>query len=124
MTCPCGHPKPYEDCCGALHAGKRAAATAEELMRSRYAAFHQGKADYLIQTLHPDKRAGVSRKELAKRDVKWTGLTILGTQGGSMFETTGEVTFEARYQGGVMRERSRFVRHEGRWVYVDGENPS
>jgi SEC-C motif-containing protein len=126
-TCPCGHPRPYADCCGALHAGKRTAATAEELMRSRYAAFARGQVDYLLQTLHPAKRAGVSRQDLAQRDVKWIGLTILETRGGSMFETDGEVTFEARFQhgreAGAMRERSRFVRHEGRWVYVDGENP-
>ncbi|MDB5100097.1 MAG: hypothetical protein JWM80_4518 [Cyanobacteria bacterium RYN_339] len=120
MSCPCGHARPYADCCGAIHAGKRPAATAEELMRSRYAAYCKGKVDYLVHSLHPSKHAALDRKALAQR-TPWTGLTILSTEGGSLFDTTGVVAFEARYTGGAMRERSRFTRHEGRWVYVDGD---
>ncbi|HEX8865525.1 MAG TPA: SEC-C metal-binding domain-containing protein, partial [Lentzea sp.] len=37
--CPCGTGQSYVDCCGALHSGARTAATAEQLMRSRYSAF-------------------------------------------------------------------------------------
>jgi SEC-C motif-containing protein len=33
----------------------------------------------------------------------------------------GEVEFEATHDGGVLHERSRFVRRAGRWVYVDGD---
>src|SRR5690606_7448927 len=40
-TGPCGHPRPYTHCCAPLHDG-HPAATAEELMRSRYTAFALG----------------------------------------------------------------------------------
>ena len=54
--CPCGTGLPYDDCCGPLHAGSTAAATAEQLMRSRYSAFAVGDAAYLLATWHPSTR--------------------------------------------------------------------
>lgn len=122
MTCPCGSGKLYADCCKPLHRGKQHAASAEALMRSRYAAYHEGEVKYLIDTLHPSKRRDLDRKGLAAsaRDLKWTRLKILDVQGGSLIDLTGEVEFEATYEGGVLHERSRFVREGGRWYYVDG----
>ena len=38
-TCPCGSGTPYDGCCDRLHRGAAQAGTAEELMRSRYAAY-------------------------------------------------------------------------------------
>ena len=41
------------------------------------------------------------------------------------FHQSGTVTFVARYptaaSAGSLHERSRFRRHEGAWVYVDGD---
>ena len=51
--CPCGSTDGYHVCCGPLHNGERHAETAEELMRSRYAAYALGNADYLFRTWHP-----------------------------------------------------------------------
>ena len=48
--CPCGTGQSYVDCCGALHSGARTAATAEQLMRSRYSAFAVSDEDYLLRT--------------------------------------------------------------------------
>lgn len=124
--CPCGHARPYDACCGALHRGERTADTAEALMRSRYAAFAKGEVDYLIATWHPDKRSGLSRRSLedTSKGLRWTGLTILDTVAGGPQDDTGLVEFEARYAGpgstGVLHERSRFSRVDGRWMYVDG----
>jgi SEC-C motif-containing protein len=126
-TCPCGQPRPYADCCGALHRGDRQADTAEALMRSRYAAFARGEVDYLIRTWHPDQRAGLSRRSLEEtsRGLRWTGLTILDTVDGGPADETGIVEFEAAYASppstGVLHERSRFCRVDGAWVYIDGE---
>lgn len=57
--------------------------------------------------------------------MKWTGLEILGTTEGSAFHSTGTVTFRARYtdggRPGALHERSRFIRLDGAWVYVDGD---
>ena len=53
--CPCGSGTPYAACCGRLHRGA-AAETAEQLMRSRYAAFAVGDEAYLFRTWHPRTR--------------------------------------------------------------------
>lgn len=119
-TCPCGLPLPYDACCGRFHVGSAAAPTAEALMRSRYSAFVRGDAGYLLRTWHPRTRP--ERLDLDPR-MKWAGLEILGTTGGSAFHTAGTVTFRASYRGGSLLERSRFERVEGVWVYVDGDFP-
>ncbi|MFI5686361.1 YchJ family protein [Streptomyces sp. NPDC051636] len=116
-ACPCGLPETYEACCGRYHSGA-AAPTAEALMRSRYSAFVKEDTGYLMRTWHPRTRP--ERLELDP-GMRWTGLEILGTAGGSAFHTTGTVEFRASYRGGTLRERSRFERVEGDWVYVDGD---
>lgn len=119
--CPCGLPTTYGDCCGRFHTGPATAPTPELLMRSRYSAFVVGDARYLLTTWDPATRPPDLELDPAMR---WTGLEILDTTDGSAFHTTGTVTFRARFtrQGspGALHERSRFARHEGAWVYVDG----
>ncbi|MFH8531297.1 YchJ family protein [Streptomyces tendae] len=117
-SCPCGRSEPYEKCCGRFHAGTASAPTAEALMRSRYCAFVQGDAGYLLRTWHPRTRP--ARLDLDP-GMRWTGLEILDTVDGSAFHATGTVTFRASYRGGSLHERSRFERVDGAWVYVDGE---
>ncbi|MEV5870304.1 YchJ family protein [Streptomyces tendae] len=117
-SCPCGRSEPYEKCCGRFHAGTASAPTAEALMRSRYCAFVQGDAGYLLRTWHPRTRP--ARLDLDP-GMRWTGLEILDTADGSAFHATGTVTFRASYRGGSLHERSRFERVDGAWVYVDGE---
>lgn len=129
LACPCGLPRPYSSCCGSLHCGERTAVTAEELMRSRYAAFCRREADYLIRTWHPQARAGLDRRSLAADDgLAWVGLKILETVAGGPHDETGLVEFEARYvasgRSGAMRERSRFCRVDGEWVYQDAVPPT
>ncbi len=116
--CPCGSGEAYEGCCGRLHRGEHPAATAEALMRSRYCAFVKGDEGYLLRTWHPRTRP--TRLELDPA-VRWTGLEILATTGGTAFHTTGTVTFRASYAGGALREHSRFERADGAWLYVDGD---
>ncbi|GAA2222747.1 YchJ family protein [Streptomyces nogalater] len=119
-TCPCGLSASYDACCGRFHTGRAAAPTAELLMRSRYSAFVKGDTAYLLRTWHPGTRPG--RLDLDP-GTRWTGLRILDTVDGSAFHTTGVVEFRASYRGGALRERSRFERVDGAWVYVDGEFP-
>lgn len=116
--CPCGLPGSYEACCGRFHRGDGAAPSAEALMRSRYAAFVRLDAGYLLRTWHPRTRPARLEPDAGMR---WTGLEILGTSGGSAFHATGTVTFRASYRGGSLHERSRFERVDGAWAYVDGE---
>ncbi|MFJ5731347.1 YchJ family protein [Streptomyces paradoxus] len=121
LSCPCGLPEPYEACCGRYHSGAAAAPTAEALMRSRYCAFVKGDAGYLLRTWHPRTRPGTLELDPGMR---WTGLEILGTSGGSAFHSFGTVEFRASYRGGSLHERSSFERVDGAWVYVDGEFPA
>ncbi|MFI2287911.1 YchJ family protein [Streptomyces niveus] len=119
--CLCGLPASYGECCGRFHATTAAAPTAERLMRSRYSAFAVGNEPYLLSSWHPATRP--TRVDLDPA-MRWAGLEILATTEGSAFHTTGTVTFRARYtrrgEEGALHERSRFERHEGAWVYVDG----
>ncbi|MEV4835104.1 YchJ family metal-binding protein [Nonomuraea sp. NPDC049486] len=117
-TCHCGLPAAYADCCGRFHRGEAAAATAEQLMRSRFAAFSVRDSAYLMRTWHPASRPpGID----LERKTRWVRLEILETTGGSVVHTEGTVRFRAHYvhrgKPGEMEEHSRFVRHEGRWVY-------
>jgi SEC-C motif-containing protein len=113
--CPCGSGTPYDACCGPLHRNARQAETAEELMRSRYAAYVVGDADHVFRTWHPRTRPADVTPDPAMR---WTGLEVLDA---SEEGDTAEVEFRASYAGGSMHEHSRFERRAGRWVYVDGE---
>jgi SEC-C motif domain protein len=122
QRCPCGSGAGYQLCCGPLHHGERHAATAEQLMRSRYSAFASGDSDYLFRTWHPRTRP----EELAMdADLVWTGLEVTDTVAGDLDDARGEVEFTAHFEAagrsGSMRERSRFERRAGRWCYVDGD---
>lgn len=121
--CPCGG-GPYGVCCGPLHAGA-AAPTALALMRSRYSAFALGLPGHLLATWHPDHRPDDLRLD---PDVRWRRLQIVDTARGGEHDETGIVEFRAAHRSadgaGVLHERSRFSRVDGRWAYLDGEQPS
>ncbi|MEZ5850655.1 MAG: YchJ family metal-binding protein [Hyphomicrobiaceae bacterium] len=122
MRCPCrkkSETTTYDACCAPYHRGARPAPTAEALMRSRYAAFAMGNADYLMATWHPSTRPATLALTPGQA---WIALRVIATR------TDGEratVRFNARSriggQGHVLEETSRFVREDGRWYYVDGE---
>ncbi len=125
-ACPCGQGDPYDACCGRLHRGAAQAASAEQLMRSRYSAFAVGDDGYLLSTWHPHTRPAAVHLDDERT---WVHLEVLSVTGGGFLDTEGEVEFAARYrwrgERGLHRERSRFVREDGQWRYVDtvGEPP-
>ena len=88
-------------------------------MRSRYSAFAVGDAHYLLESWHPDFRPAELKLDPALR---WIGLEIFASEEHGL---EAMVEFEARLlAGGVvsaMRERSDFVRSDGRWLYTRGE---
>jgi SEC-C motif-containing protein len=118
-SCPCGSALPYRDCCEPLHRGEREATIAEALMRSRYSAFVLKRSDYLIVTWHPSTRP--SSLDISDDDTPWQRLAILVTERGTASDSEGVVEFAAYYRGGQLHERSRFVKEDGRWFYVDGD---
>jgi SEC-C motif-containing protein len=121
-SCPCGSGAPYDACCGPLHGGT-AATSAEALMRSRYSAYVLGLEDYLLASWHAGTRP--QRLDLAAQQPPphWLGLSVKHHRSEG---NHAEVEFVARLRHGGGRaqrlhERSRFVRENGRWFYVDGE---
>jgi SEC-C motif-containing protein len=87
-------------------------------MRSRFSAFALDRSDYVLGTWHPQTRPADLESD---PDLRWVRLEVLESTGGGLFDAEGTVTFRAHFrdggQPGVMTERSRFVRHDGRWVY-------
>jgi SEC-C motif-containing protein len=98
------------------------ARTAEQLMRSRYAAYARGDAAYLLATWHPRTRPDSLDLDPVP---EWGRLEVLERQGGSEGDQHGMVEFRAHFRhdnrSGQLHERSRFSRRGGRWVYVDGD---
>jgi SEC-C motif domain protein len=96
-------------------------------MRSRYTAHVRADIDYLVATYDPSTRARTSRADTERwaRESTWLGLEVLDTERGGPSDREGVVEFRARYRAGdlelVHHERSRFLRHDGRWFYVDGD---
>ena len=90
-SCPCGSQLTYEECCRPLIKGRRKAATAEQLMRSRYSAYVEKEIPYLRTSLHPDHRNDYDEK--ASRDwaesAEWHSLQILNTVGGGPEDERG-----------------------------------
>ncbi len=88
-------------------------------MRSRYSAYVLKNADYLAATWHPSTRP--ASLDLNGDATPWQRLRIVATEQGRRGDEAGMVEFIAFYEGGELHERSRFVREEGQWFYVDGE---
>ncbi len=92
-------------------------------MRSRYVAFAVGDDDHLFRTWHPRTRPAEAGADVTMR---WTGLEIIDVVAGGIDDVDGVVEFVARYEmqdgeAGQSRERSRFTRRAGRWMYLDAE---
>jgi SEC-C motif domain protein len=111
---------PYAACCGRILDEGLPAPDAEHLMRSRYSAFVLGRADYLQASWHASTRP--ARLDLDP-GIKWLGLEVREHR--PVDANHAEVEFVARSRvagrGQRLHERSRFVRDDGRWYYVDGE---
>jgi SEC-C motif-containing protein len=140
-ACPCGSDLNFGDCCAPRLDGRTPAATAEQLMRSRYSAYVLQREDYLLATWHRTTR--IAALDLARvTPAQWPGLKVLRVEAGTATDQAGVVEFVARYkvQGRAARlhesanapsvargprldpigETSRFVHEDGRWFYVDG----
>lgn len=124
--CTCGSGQLFVNCCEPIISGGKEAATAQELMRSRYTAFTQANIDYLMHSHSVKTRRNNDRRSIEKwtKSVSWMGLTILQTQAGEASDEIGYVEFKALYlENGKLEqihERSLFHRENQKWVYVSG----
>ena len=97
MDCPCGSQSVYAECCEPIVTGKKDAATAEQLMRARYSAYTQAEMEFLMGSLHPERREETD--EESARDwagnSQWHGLEIRSTEDGGENDDRGKVEFVA-----------------------------
>lgn len=91
-------------------------------MRSRYTAFAVQDDAYLHRSWHPSTRPRTIEFD---EGLDWRRLLILDRVAGGPFDREGIVEFEAFWrqgdQRGSMRERSRFIREDRQWFYLDGD---
>ncbi len=96
------------------------------LMRSRYAAYALGLADYIMDTTHPSNPSYSHQRKKWRKSLlafahshQFVGLTILEFVDGNPCAT---VTFRAHLQQGdqdtSFTEQSRFVKENGKWLYL------
>ena len=116
-SCPCGGDS-LAHCCGPFISGAQHAASAEQLMRSRYSAYVLGEESYLRETWFKETRPA---ETVTDKSLQWLGLEVRQS---SQQDDAATVEFVARCRvqgrGQRLHEISRFVREDGRWFYVDG----
>jgi len=128
-SCPCGSTKKYKKCCKTFHDKIIFPKTALELMKSRYSAYVTSNAKYIIETTHKDNPDFTDNIKEWENDIlifcnntKFIGLEIL-----EFIDDENEsfVKFKANMiqQGNDVSfvEKSRFLRVDEKWFYVDGK---
>lgn len=88
-------------------------------MRSRYSAYVLKNNVYLSTTWHSSSRPAAL--DVNADETPWQRLSIIATEKGREADTEGTVEFVAYFSGGQLHERSRFVKEEGNWFYLDGK---
>ena len=123
IPCPCGSGQKYKKCCRRFHKGALAP-DALTLMKSRYSAYAVGYARYIIETTHEtcpeyDKDQKKWKEEILafSRHTRFEKLEIVAYDAG---EKEAFVHFKAHLSSGVLEEKSRFVKENGRWYYKEG----
>ncbi len=109
-------------CCAPLLSGQRTAATARELMRSRYTAHVVGDQAYLHRTYAPTARKPLGTEKQQRASLThWLRLVVHGDEPGPAPDVWF-VEFSAFYRDAhgehAMRERSEFRRIDGSWLYT------
>ncbi len=126
--CPCASKALYHKCCKQYHDGAPAK-DALHLMRSRFAAYALGLADYIIDTTHAehpefskDRSKWKESIENFSKSTSFDHLTINEFVDG---QETATVCFTAhlRQSGNdaSFTENSLFVKENDRWLYKSGK---
>ena len=124
-SCPCGSQRTYALCCELAHTNHHNVTTPEQLMRSRYSAHVLKLVDYVVATYHPSCNAEQERDAITESiHSDWRSLEVISHENG-VTDNEGFVTFKAFFQQDnqeyCLGERSRFVRENDLWYYIDGE---
>ena len=93
-------------------------------MRSRYSAYSLHLADYILKTTHPTNSDYTVETALWKENILefCYNTQFLGLKIGEFIdgETVAYVTFDAILNSGSLKEKSRFLKEDGKWLYESG----
>lgn len=128
VLCPCHSGRIYSDCCQKYHLGTPPE-NALLLMRSRYAAYAMGLAEYVMETTHPQSDCYQSNKTLWKEQIlafsNHTSFDFLEIIEFVENENEATVTFYAHlthnHRDSSFREKSYFKKLGHQWKYFLGE---
>lgn len=127
--CLCKSTKKYKKCCKIFHENITKPKTALELMRSRYCAFALNLSEYIIKTSHKENQDYTNDILNWKKDIEefslnteFRNLEILDFQ---EYKFESFVTFKATIfqnkEDVSFIEKSRFLKENNIWLYIDGE---
>ena len=94
-------------------------------MKSRYVAYVVGDSNYIMKTTHPnnidyskDEKSWKKSIDIFCKETDFFALDIL-----EFIDDAEEsfVSFVAKSFSGEMREKSRFIKADGVWLYESGE---
>lgn len=121
--CPCGSGLKYKKCCKLFHDGKRAK-NALELMKSRYSAFAFGQTAYIEKTTYQIKEDIQSFRASVSSFSQTTNFEKLSIEefidGDNEAYVSFRATLSTNNQDTSFSEKSKFIKENGIWYYVDG----
>lgn len=142
MNCFCGQSVSYHQCCQPLHAGQRAAQTAEQLMRSRFSAYVLQLVGYIANTYFPQQQSAQALAEIREfaESARFISLQVMScgdrpavsaaqfpplpknstTTSAECSYVHFKVQFFIADKLHLLEEHSRFLRIDGLWFYIDG----
>lgn len=123
--CPCGSTKTYAQCCQAIHDNHANATYPEQVMRARYTAHELKLVNFVVNTYHPSCNATDEIDMIANSvNIEWCRLDVISASEPEPDANVGFVEFKAYLlDDGIehcMHERSRFIKENGLWYYMDG----
>lgn len=124
--CPCRSSFLFAECCEPFLINTKTAATALQLMRSRYTAYTLANIDYIQTTMQGRAAENFDAAEAAiwAQQVTWCGLNIIDAGLQKTDIENDEVEFVAKYVSGnllhLLHERSQFKKIDGKWFYTSG----
>ncbi|WGE33611.1 YchJ family protein [Actinobacillus genomosp. 1] len=127
-ACPCQSGKSYTECCQPFHLKTAFPETAEQLMRSRYAAYTLVNIDYIVATTVPSQQKFLDQAAMKAwgETTQWAGLEIIAHKP-NISKSHSLVEFNALFQteNGIEahHELSLFVQVNNRWYFVDPTVP-
>ena len=128
-NCPCGSLIKYKKCCKPFHENIKTPINALELMKSRYCAYAIEKSEYIILTTHQNNRDFNTDTKVWNNDIldfsrntkfeKLENLEFIDRQNENFVTIKSNIT--QNKQDVSFINKSRFIKENGKWQYIDGE---